>query len=612
MSSFILPRPVPLRQRALSMGNAPIQKAVALPPRPFERYAMPRRKKSRRHYNKPSIMLQLIARRDWQKVLIRASIAPAELSQKQILCWYGVDVKVLPIHLACALDPPPQVIEKLLYFHADTANVTMTKSRIAKPKKKRMFRRSQSENFIIPESNTDPTTVSEVSFAEEIPAGLSASSLEHFLESRGMVLQLGVTGNLQPVAVNKPKAMVWDLKPLLREADCLLPIHVACLYQASSGVLSHLLEANPNSAKVAAWGMLPIHMLCANFSIPPPIAAPVEFIQLPSEYKLVDCLRTLIQYYPESVQAKSFQNGMTTQDYVEETMDDGRDKSLCLRLLGGECLEEEYNIDGQPRYTTEELPSASFDTTDTLSTNSEGDFAQEVPSEIHCNDENLPPFHVDFEEGNEMKWEVHNPLYELIQSQEWEEAYYLLQDDPELAHGWQYGIELDGTGEPQLWKRLPIHNACRYGAPIALLVFLLRLNPDFTADPYTGSLPIHLACRYSPYPETIQLLLSHDPSCAKKENNTKQLPMHLACISGSSKTVIQMLLKSYPAAVICKDKDGKTPLDHDYNSLDDEMSKVMKRLQQFWARVEKRKDEEEQRLSETTEKVSCKESPASS
>lgn len=601
ISSLILPRSVPLRQRALSMGNTPIQKAVVKPPRPFERYTAPRRRKSRRHgNNKPSIMLQLIARRDWQKVLIRSSIAPAELSQKHTLCWYGIDVKVLPIHLACALDPPPQVIEKLLYFHSDTANMTMTKSRIAKPKKRRMFRRSYSDNCIIPESHTDPTTVSEVSTTEEIPAGLSAPSLEHFLESRGMILQLGVTGNLQPIPVNQPKSMIWDLKPLLREADCLLPIHVACLYQASPAVLSHLLEANPDSARVAAWGMLPIHMLCANFAIPAPIAAPKELFQLPSEYKLVECLQALIQYYPESVHNKSRQNGMTPQDYVEETIEDGREKILCLRLLGGETLEEEYNIDEQQNDNREDMPSTSFDTTDTLSTNSEDEFVHAVPSEIHCYDENIPPAHVDFDEENGIKWQAQNPLDELLQCQEWEEAYYSLQADPELAHQWQYGIEIDETGEPQLWKRLPIHNACRYGAPLALLGLLLQLNPDFPADPYTGCLPIHLACRYSSSSESIQMLLSRDPSCAQKKNNASQLPMHLACANGSPKIVIQMLLKIYPAAVICKDKDGKTPLDYGCDSLDPEMCNVMKRLQAFLVRVEKRKDAEDQRLSQAT------------
>mmetsp|Transcript_31342 Transcript_31342/g.47834 ORF Transcript_31342/g.47834 Transcript_31342/m.47834 type:complete len:623 (-) Transcript_31342:173-2041(-) len=597
ISSLILPRPVPLGQRALSMGNAPIQKALPKPQRPFDRYTIPRRRKSRK---KTSIMLQLVARRDWQKVLIRASIAPAELSQKQALCWYGIDVKVLPIHLACALNPPPKVVEKLLYFHSDTANMTMTKSLIAKPKRKRIFHRSYSDKFDIPASDTDPTTGSDVSITEEIPAGLSASSVGHFLESRGMILQLGATGNIQPVAVNQSKTMIWDLKPLLSEADCLLPIHVACLYQASPDVLSHLLEVSPNSARVAAWGMLPIHMLCANFAIPPPIAAPQEFIQPPSEYKLVDCLRALIQYHPESVHNKSSQNGMTPQDYIEETMEDGREKDLCLRVLGGQYLEEEYHIDEQQNDIQQDLPSTSFDTTDTLSTNSEDEFAHAVPSEICCYDENLPPVDFDLEEENEIKWQAHSPLYEILKFQEWEEAYYLLQTDPELAHQWQYGIEIDEASEPQLWKRLPIHNACRFDAPVALLVLLLRLNPDFPPDPYTGSLPIHLACRYSSSSESVHLLLSRDPSCSQKTNNASQLPMHVACASGSSKVVVQMLLKSYPAAVICKDKDGKTPLDHGCDSLDPEMCNVMKRLEAFWMRVEKRKDEEHQRLSEVT------------
>mmetsp|Transcript_4445 Transcript_4445/g.5149 ORF Transcript_4445/g.5149 Transcript_4445/m.5149 type:complete len:656 (+) Transcript_4445:143-2110(+) len=588
--------------KALSMGNLPIQKPLPKPARPYEHVIGLRRRRPRRHFfdtsNKPSIMLQLIARREWQKVLIRASIAPSELSQKQTLSWYGIDAKVLPLHLACALQPPPQVIEKLLYFHTDTASMTMTKSRSgggAKKKNKRQlsFRRNNNNNrnnnntkkkdlWTIRKSNTDPTTSSN-----------GTSSVENTSESRGMVLQLSATGNLQPVPIAQPSKMQWDLKPLLNETDCLLPLHVACLYQAPPGVLSHLLEASPDSAKVVAWGMLPIHMICANFGIPPPIAAPAEFIQLASEFKLADCLQILIQNYPESVHIKSIQNGMTPSDYIEETMDDGKMKTHCLRALDGEEFSDDYEEEEEDHCEERRRRNVSFDTmTDTMSSNSEEQISG-VPLEIHCF-ENMPAIHMDFDEAEDMRWHPPNPLYSALQGEEWEEAYYLLEDEPQLVNQWQYGIEIDDYNEPQLWKRLPLHNACRFGAPLGLLSMMLQLTTTYKADPYTGSLPIHLACQYSPCAETIQLLLCHDSGCAKEKNNRGQLPMHLICLNKAMEArAIQLLIKAFPGAVNYKDKDGKRPLDYAGESLDSELYKVMERLQAFLERVEQRKQQEE-------------------
>lgn len=130
--------------------------------------------------------------------------------------------------------------------------------------------------------------------------------------------------------------MQWDLTPLLRDADCLLPIHLACLYRASSAVIQHLLGAYPEGAKVwAMGGMLPIHMLCAGFAIPPPIAAPADYMVLTSTSScMVESLQHLVDANPECIQLASHNNGMTPFEYLEETMEDETmDKKLCLRVV---------------------------------------------------------------------------------------------------------------------------------------------------------------------------------------------------------------------------------------------------------------------------------------
>jgi ankyrin repeat protein len=204
---------------------------------------------------------------------------------------------------------------------------------------------------------------------------------------------------------------------------------------------------------------------------------------------------------------------------------------------------------------------------------------------------------------DDIKWKSNHPLYILMSHQDWEGAYDLLEEHPEQANKWQYGIEMDEANEPQLWKRLPVHHACRFGAPVGLLSILLRTGPVSPEDPYTGCLPIHLTCRYAPSMDTIQALLYSEPSCAKRTDSNGRLALHLACIKGAPTDVVQKLVTAYPASVAVKDKSGKTPLDYCSESIDAEVLKIMKRLQAFLGRVEVRKRKENSK--KTVEKVSA-------
>ncbi len=73
-------------------------------------------KKYNHFHSKPSHVVDLIVNKDWQKLLI----ATAKTShQKEIFIpqkvrLFGMDRKVLPLHLACAMSPPLEVIEALL------------------------------------------------------------------------------------------------------------------------------------------------------------------------------------------------------------------------------------------------------------------------------------------------------------------------------------------------------------------------------------------------------------------------------------------------------------------------------------------------------------------
>jgi hypothetical protein len=68
-----------------------------------------------------TVLMQLILLQDWQRVLIRARLFGHEVSRIcTVKLFQARKFRVLPLHVACALDPPPQVIEALLVQPSST------------------------------------------------------------------------------------------------------------------------------------------------------------------------------------------------------------------------------------------------------------------------------------------------------------------------------------------------------------------------------------------------------------------------------------------------------------------------------------------------------------
>jgi hypothetical protein len=71
--------------------------------------------------NKVSTLQQLILLQDWQRVLVRAKLYPAELRVYMKFHFNKGMISVLPLHLVCALDPPAAVVDLLLEHYVDSA-----------------------------------------------------------------------------------------------------------------------------------------------------------------------------------------------------------------------------------------------------------------------------------------------------------------------------------------------------------------------------------------------------------------------------------------------------------------------------------------------------------
>lgn len=116
-------------------------------------------------------------------------------------------------------------------------------------------------------------------------------------------------------------------------------------------------------------------------------------------------------------------------------------------------------------------------------------------------------------------------LYEALESSDWRRALDVLESDPKQASTW---VTSASTGNELgvLWRRLPLHEACRGGAPAWLISALLSVNPS-------------AACQSTKFGE---------------------LPLHCAVECRASPEVVNLLLVSYWPAIVATDQSGRTPL----------------------------------------------------
>lgn len=73
-------------------------------------------------------------------------------------------------------------------------------------------------------------------------------------------------------------------------------------------------------------------------------------------------------------------------------------------------------------------------------------------------------------------------------------------------------------------------------------------------------LPLHLACQMNTPVEVMEELLRSYPLAAFYKGNGDSLPIHFACANGLSVDVIELLLRAHPLSVYEKDIDGNDPI----------------------------------------------------
>ena len=369
----------------------------------------------------------------------------------------------------------------------------------------------------------------------------SSISSRQSLNDKNVILQLSPSGGLQPLPVHTVHTdetdsasttifrVHWDLQPVREHVTTygtLLALHIACFYSASTPVLQAIANAYPAAALCDVVGMLPIHWVSAGWTLPPLLPPPtLPAVPEPSNTKPVrtlEALQVLKETVPDSIRVRSGNHGMTPQDYIQECMEESDLKDACVRLL----QEDDSSSDG----------SIIFSSSDTVST---GGPPSHQPVESVC------------------------CLGNLVVDRDWEGMLVAVEDDPAIAGRWIYGMD-DNSVSAVVWKRLPIHLACAYGAPIGLVSILLRSYPAgaVAVDPLDGSTPLHILCRSHGSTSIIRLLLDMCPEATRAVNCEGQIPLHVAVLSRVSYNVVEALVEADPMSVSVADADGLTPMDH--------------------------------------------------
>lgn len=119
-------------------------------------------------------------------------------------------------------------------------------------------------------------------------------------------------------------------------------------------------------------------------------------------------------------------------------------------------------------------------------------------------------------------------------------------------------------------QNLPLHLACVFGAPPAVVAAVLAVHRGAALQANAlGHLPLHLAARNcgakleaADAAEVVGSVLGAYPAAARAVDGDGNHPLHLAAAGGARIAVVQLLLAEYPAAISAAGggRSGATPL----------------------------------------------------
>lgn len=219
-------------------------------------------------YEHRTVLFRLLLKKDWKAAVARAQSHPEEASTWIVTKGFNGNLRFLPLHKACVLQPPVSVIESLLTAFPDGAQC-------------------KDQDGWLP--------IHCACFY-----GADDQVVNHLLSSYGKGAQSKDDEGRLPLHYACLKGASQDVVDVLlasfpkgamsKDDEGRLPIHHACSKGAPEGVIDALLKASPKGAQSKDdQGRLPLHHACRKSS---------------SER----IIRTLLRVYPRAAQIKDDQD----------------------------------------------------------------------------------------------------------------------------------------------------------------------------------------------------------------------------------------------------------------------------------------------------------------
>lgn len=219
-------------------------------------------------YEHRTVLFRLVLKKDWKAASNRANTFPDEASTWIVTKGFNGNLRFLPLHKACVLQPPVTLIETLLHAYPEGA-------------------RSADQDGWLPIHcacfyGATETVINAILIAN--PKGAQSKDEDGRLPLHYACLKGATQGVVDVLVGAFPKGA------MSKDDEGRLPLHHACSKGASEGVIDALLKASPKGAQSKDdQGRLPLHHACRKNA---------------SER----IIRTLLRVYPRAAQIKDDQD----------------------------------------------------------------------------------------------------------------------------------------------------------------------------------------------------------------------------------------------------------------------------------------------------------------
>jgi len=256
---------------------------------------VPRQGESEVDYEHRTVLFRLVLKKDWEAATNRSSERPDEASTWIVTKGFNGNLRFLPIHKACVLQPPASAVEALVGAHPDGAS-------------------SKDQDGWLPLHcacfyGASEAVVSALLVAH--PKAAQNKDDEGRLPLHYSCLKTAPADVVTALLRSFPKAA------MSKDDEGRLPIHHACSKGAGGDVVEALLRASPRGAQSKDdQGRLPLHHACRKGASERVIA-------------------TLLRVYPRGAQAKDDQDKLPLHYACQAGADEGVVQSLLAAYPDG-------------------------------------------------------------------------------------------------------------------------------------------------------------------------------------------------------------------------------------------------------------------------------------